>query len=333
MLPKASLMHRLKYLYDILKGFLSEFSGKEFLIFLFCLAISGVFWLMMTLNETYEVEFPVPIRLVGVPKNVVMTSDMTDTVRVTIRDKGFTILAYDSYNKLRPIRLSFSKYANRQAGKGQVPPTDIQKIVKQRLYSSSVITAMKADKLYFTFNFGRNKRMKVSLSGNIVPGKNCYLAHIQITPDMVTVYASKELLSKTDGVSTEQLNISNFEDTVTRIVKIKEIEGAKISPSTVKVTLFPDVLTEGSQKVPIKTINKPSNLTIRTFPQNVTVKYSVGANVYRQVRPTDFEVFVDYKEIASQPSDKCRLYLRSHSRLARNARLENDKVDYLIEQQ
>lgn len=326
-------MHRLRQLYDILKDFLSAFSGKEFLIFLFCLAISGIFWLMMTLNETYEVEFPVPMRLAGVPKNVVMTSDMSDTIRVTIRDKGFTMMAYESYNRLRPIRLNFAKYANRQTGKGQVPATDLQKIIRQRLYGSSVITAMKADKLDFSFNFGRNKRVRVRLSGNIIPGNNYYLAHVQIVPDIATVYASKELLSKIEGVATEQLNISNFEDTVVRTVRIRKIDGAKISPATVRVTLFPDVLTEGTQEVPIKAVNKPANLTIRTFPQTATVKYSVGANVYRQVRPTDFEVYVDYKEIASHPSDKCRLYLRSHSRLARNARLVSDRVDYLIEQQ
>ncbi len=326
-------MHRLRQLYDLLKDFLSAFSGKEFLIFLFCLAISGVFWLMMTLNEAYEVEFPVPMRLAGVPKNVVMTSDMSDTIRVTIRDKGFTMMAYETYNRLRPIRLSFAKYANRQTGKGQVPATDLQKIIRQRLYGSSVITAMKADKLDFSFNFGRNKRVRVRLSGSIVPGNNYYLAHVQIVPDMATVYASKELLSKIEGVATEQLNISNFEDTVVRTVRIRKIDGAKISPATVKVTLFPDVLTEGTQEVPIKAVNKPANLTIRTFPQTATVKYSVGANVYRQVRPADFEVYVDYKEIASHPSDKCRLYLRSHSRLARNAKLVSDRVDYLIEQQ
>ena len=53
-------MHTLRRIYNIIKGFLSDFSGKEFLIFLFFLALSGIFWLMMTLNETYEVEYKLP---------------------------------------------------------------------------------------------------------------------------------------------------------------------------------------------------------------------------------------------------------------------------------
>ena len=35
-------------------------SNKEILLFLFFLALSGAFWLSLTLNETYEQEFSVP---------------------------------------------------------------------------------------------------------------------------------------------------------------------------------------------------------------------------------------------------------------------------------
>lgn len=320
-------------IFKFFKGFLSEFSGKEFLVFLFFLALSGIFWLMMTLNETYEVEFPVCVRLMGVPKNVVMTSEMSDTIRVSVRDKGYVIGAYETYKRLQPIRLNFATYANKQTGHGKVTSADLLKAMRQQLYSSSAITALKAEKLEFYFNYGRNRKIKISLKGTINPGGNYYLAHAQLIPDFATVYANKELLKSITTVETENLNISNFEDTVTCTVNLKSITGAKIVPMKVKVVLYPDVLTEGSLEVPIKAINKPANLTIRTFPQTATVKYNVGSNVYRFVRPSDFEVIVNYNEIAEHPSDKCNLYLRSHSRFARNARLETSQVDYLIEQQ
>lgn len=326
-------MHYLKSIYRFIKNSLSHFSGKEFLIFLFCLAVSAGFWLMMTLNETYEVELPVCLRLVGVPKNVVMTSDLPDTVRVTVRDKGYTILLYETSNKLRPIRLNFSTYANKQTGHGQISTIDLQRFIRQQLYGSSLITSIKIDNSDFYFNFGLNKRVKIRLTGNIEPGDNYYLSHVQITPDMATIYASKNVLAKIEEVMTEALDISNFDDTVQRTIRLRPITGVKIVPSTVRVTLFPDVLTEGSQQVPITTINKPESLTVRTFPQTATVKYNVGAKAYRQVSPSDFDVYVDYNEIAAHPSDKCTLYLRNHSRFARNPHLETNQVDYLIEQQ
>lgn len=326
-------MRTLKRIYHLIKGFLSGFSGKEFLVFLFFLALSGVFWLMMTLNETYEVEFKVPLIVSGVPKNVVMTSDPSDTVRVSLKDKGYVIMVYSTYQKLRPLMVKFSIYADKQSGQGEIPTSDLVRMVRQQIFGSTSITSLKCDKLSFAFNYGQSKRVKIELTGSIVPTDNYYLAHVQITPEYATVYASRQMLDEIQNVLTEALDISNFTDTVTRVVALRSIAGAKVVPSKVKVTLYPDVLTEGSVDVPITTINKPESLVIRTFPQTVKVRYNVGASLYRFVYPSDFVVNVDYREIAAHPSDKCNLYLHSNSRFARNARLENSQVDYLIEQQ
>lgn len=320
-------------IYHFFKNLLSEFSGKEFLVFLFFLALSGIFWLMMTLNETYEVEFSVPLRMLGVPRNVVMTQDISDTVRVTVKDKGYVIMMYETSNRFRPISINFSSYANKQTGHGQVTTSDLQKLMRPQIFGSTIITSLKANQLEFYFNYGRNKKIRIRLDGSIIPGDNYYLSHVQITPDFATVYASKDVLEKISSVPTERLDISNFEDTVTRVVALKPIAGAKIVPTSVKVTLYPDVLTEGSIDVPITSINKPDDLTIRTFPQSVTVHYTVGAKTYRMVQASDFLVTVDYNDIASHPSDKCQLTLRNRSRFARSAKLETDQVDYLIEQQ
>ncbi len=318
--------------YKIVRDFLFGALNKEFLIFLFFLAVSGSFWLLMTLNETYEKELPVIVRIAGVPKNVVMTTDISDTVYVTVKDKGFMLLSYTTSNKLHPVVLNFATYANKQTGHGQVPTADLQKYIRQQLFASSAITSVKADRLDFFFNYGINKEVKVMLAGNIIPGENYYLAHVQFSPEKVTVYASQSKLDSIDAVSTEYLNIVNFNDTVVKTVRLKSMTGVKIVPQTVKITLYPDILTEESLEVPIIAINKPEGLVIRTFPQRVRVKFTVGASMYRSIKPTDFQVVVDYKEIAAHPSDKCTLILLSKPRGVNNAHLEINKVDYLLEQ-
>ena len=61
--------------YIIIRNFLFSWLNKEFLVFLFFLLLSGIFWLLMTLNETYEKEYYVAVRLSNVPKNIVLTSN------------------------------------------------------------------------------------------------------------------------------------------------------------------------------------------------------------------------------------------------------------------
>lgn len=325
-------MHKLGKTYKGMRGFLFGVLNKEFFIFLFFLTLSGIFWLMMTLNETYERELPVEVRITGVPKNVVITSGISDTVYVTVKDKGFVLLAYSTSEKLRPVNLNFSTYANRQNGHGVVPSADVQKLVRQQLSGSSTVTAVKADHFDFYFNYGRNKEVKVALAGNIVPGENYYLAHVKFSPEKVTVYANARTLDSIEAVQTEYLSLVDFREPVTRTLRLRSMRGVKIIPQTVRVTLYPDILTEKSVVVPITTVNKPEGLIIRTFPQRVTVRFSVGVSMYRMVNPSDFKVVVDYKEIAAHPSDKCNIYLRSKPAGVSNARVEIQQVDYLIEQ-
>ena len=154
-------------------------------------------------------------------------------------------------------------------------------MMRQQIYGSSSLTSLKCDKPDFTFNYGQNKKVRVVLAGDIVPAKNYYLAHVQIVPEFVSVYANRHELEAIKTVLTENLNLSNISDTVVRVVNLRAIAGAKTVPAKVKVTLFPDVLTEGSADVPIVAVNKPRNLIIRTFPQTVKVRYTVGSMVYR----------------------------------------------------
>ncbi len=87
-------MRRQNQIFKVVGNFLFSSLNKEFPIFLFFLLLSGAFWLMMALNETYEEELKVPVRLVGMPRNAVMTDEPADTVKVTVRDKGFTLVTY-----------------------------------------------------------------------------------------------------------------------------------------------------------------------------------------------------------------------------------------------
>ena len=71
--------------------------SKEILIFIFFLILSGIFWFILTLNETYEREIKVTMQIKGIPKNVVLTSNEIDTLRVVVRDKGWMLISYTSY--------------------------------------------------------------------------------------------------------------------------------------------------------------------------------------------------------------------------------------------
>ena len=322
-------MRSVRNILKAVRNFLFSGLNKEFLIFLFFLALSGAFWLLMTLNETMEREFKIPMRLTGVPGNAVITGELPDTVRVTVRDKGFTLVTYD----FRPLVFRFSNYADEDEGKGVIPLTDVQKQVLSQMYGSSKLLQVKPGAFDFYFTYGTSKKVPVVFRGKITTSKSYYLAHTEFYPSLVTVYANKQQLDKLQTVEIEPFNYRNLQDTIRQAVKIRKIRGVKIVPSTVRLSVYPDVLTEEAIEVPITAINMPPGMVLRTFPSKVTVRFTIGASLFRTIKPNLFKVVVDYEELAANPSDKCTLQLRSVPRSVSKASLEIDRVDYLLEQQ
>ena len=74
--------------------------NRNSLVFLFFLILSGAFWLSMTLDETTDREYPVAVALTGVPDNAVITTEMTDTIHLVLRDKALHPLFSTSRNML-----------------------------------------------------------------------------------------------------------------------------------------------------------------------------------------------------------------------------------------
>ena len=326
-------MRRQNQIFKVVGNFLFSSLNKEFLIFLFFLLLSGVFWLMMALNETYEEELKVPVRLVGMPRNAVMTDEPADTVKVTVRDKGFTLVTYKYGHWFRPLTFKFATYANEDQGHGAIPAADIIKQVQSQLYGSSKLLSVKPEKLDFYFTYGASKKVPIRFRGKISTSKSYYLAHTEFSPMMVTAYANKKVLDELKYVEIEPFNYRNLQDTIRRNVRLQKIRGVKLVPSTVRLSVYPDVLTEESIEVPVSAVNMPAGMVLRTFPSRVTVRFTIGASQFRMIRPEQFNVVVDYQTLAENPSDKCTLQLRSVPSSVSKAKLELDKVDYLLEQQ
>lgn len=327
----------------MIRSLLLKAVSKEFLIFLFFLAISSIFWLIVTLNETFEQEVTMGVKIVNVPDNYVITSESEDTLRFTVRDKGYILLIYmlDDEEEMRPLSIDFKTYHDGK-GRGFISAADLQKAIVQRLYGSTKLVSFKSDGLEFLYNKGEKKRVPIKLLGSITSESNYYLSSVQFSPDSVTVYASDEILDSITTAYTERQDITEFANGSTLTVNLRKMKGAKFVPSTVQMKLHADILTEEVVTVPIETVNVPKDKVLRVFPQKATVRFAVGTSrlkdmpkdpVTKALLPTGFRVVVNYNEIASKQADKCRAYVTGTPAGIRNAHVESDQVDYVIEQQ
>lgn len=320
-----------KAIYRTIRIFLFSNLNKQFLIFVFFLFLSGIFWLIMTLNETYEKEIKIPTQVVNIPKNAVLISAPIDTIRVTVRDKGWVILSYLYGQKQGMIQINF-KSNDKGHGHGHVSSSDTKRLIEQKLETSTKIISVKPERFEFSYNNGEYKRVPVRWAGRIIPDQLYFISQVNYTPDSIDVYASRQKLDSINVIYTEPLNYANFRDSLIIDCNLSHMTDVKVVPDHVHIAFYTDVLTEETmESVPIQCVNLPAGKILRTFPAKVKVHFVAGATRIRTLRPEDFTVVADYNEISQEHSDKCHIYLRSAPHGVSRATLETKQVDYLIE--
>lgn len=307
--------------------------NKQLLVFTFFLFLSGIFWLITTMNDTYEKEIKIPIQVSNVPKNVVLTSTAVDTLRVTVRDKGWVILSYLYGDRLKMLSVNFKTY-DKGHSRGVVPATDIKRIVEQALELSSKATSIKPERLEFSYNYGEHKRVPVRWTGRIIPDQLYFISQVEYTPDSVDVYATQQKLDSITTIYTEALNYAYFRDTLSIDCQLSHMNDVKVVPKQIHIKFYTDVLTEETMEgVPIQGINVPAGKVLRTFPPKVRIHFVAGADRIRSLHPDDFTVITDYNEIMDKRSEKCKIYLRNVPQGISRATLDTKEVDYLIEEE
>lgn len=313
------------------KDFLLSAKSREFFVFLCFFFIAAGFWLLQTLNNDYETEFSIPVRLRNVPENVVITSDPVSEVRVRVRDKGTVLLNYMLGKNFYPVILDFKNYTN-MGNHVQVQTSQVQKWITGQLNASTALLSMKPDTLEYYYSTGVSKMIPVKLCGNVSAGEQYYLPDTLFTPDSVRVYAPSDALDTMKVAYTLPLNLDNITDTLEREVTLSAPKGAKYIPVSVKLTLPVDMYTEKTVEVPLRGINFPADKVLRAFPSKIKISFQVGMGRFRQITADDFHLVVSYEELVRLGSEKYTVKLRTLPEGVSHVRFNPEQVDFLIEQ-
>lgn len=319
-----------QYRYNNIKDFLFAMVNKEFLVFLFFLAVSTSFWFLSTLNETYETDIDVEMIVTEVPENVIITEELPKTVKITVKDKGFNLLNYLWFNEVKPLHFEFRLYSGK-GGRGQVTVSDIQKMMQHRLSETASIISVKADHLDFFYNHGGKRKLPIAYDGRISTKANFYIARTSLSPDSIVVFAPEEVFDTLRVITTERVDFTDLAESTTKSLRLQNVRGAKLAKNDVKLNVIIDQLTEMTISVPVKTKNVPEGISLKTFPARVELRVAVGVKRSASLKPELFNVVADYNNLPGNPTEKIPLVIQTQPKGIVKATLKVDKVDYLIE--
>ncbi len=310
---------------------LSKIWNKQFLIFLFFLALSSVFWIFQTLNETYEEDFQVPLELRNVPSNVVITTDLPENLHILLRDKGSQLLAYRYTRQFKPVVVDYNTYSN-PSGHVSILGNELQRQIAAQLLPGTQMLGLKPDTLDFYYNFGQFKRVPIRPLGEVRAGRLYSLAKTVYSEDSVTVYASREQLDTITAAYLQPFNLRNLTDTTHVKSNFVKVNGAKFVPAQIGVTFCIDRLVEKTIQVPVQQVNFPASKQLRTFPATVKVTFQVGMGLYRKITSENFVLVVNYEDLLKNKSTYCHLSLKTIPEGVSHVRISPQDVEYVIEE-
>ena len=310
MLDRRKIRYTYLKLSKKIKDFLLSDKSREFLIFLFFFLIAGGFWLLQTLNNDYEAEFSIPVRVKDLPNNVVLTSEPPSELRVRVKDKGTVLLNYMLGKSFFPVNLSFLDYKGKN-NHVKIYASDFEKKILSQLNVSSKILSIKPDTLEYIYSEGKSKLVPVRLQGKVTAGLQYYVSDTICNPDSVLVYAPEGILDTITTAYTQKINLENISDTTRQ-----------------RVSLSPEKTVE----VPLHGINFPADKALRAFPSKVQITFQVGLKRFRSIKADDFVINVSYEELLKLGSDKYTVKLKSFPNGINQIRIVPEQVDFLIEQ-
>ena len=318
MLDRRKIRYTYLKLSKKIKDFLLSDKSREFLIFLFFFLIAGGFWLLQTLNNDYEAEFSIPVRVKDLPNNVVLTSEPPSELRVRVKDKGTVLLNYMLGKSFFPVNLSFLDYKGKN-NHVKIYASDFEKKILSQLNVSSKILSIKPDTLEYIYSEGKSKLVPVRLQGKVTAGLQYYVSDTICNPDSVLVYAPEGILDTITTAYTQKINLENISDTTRQRISLAPLRGVKFVPSSVEATFPVDIYTE-------KTVE------VRAFPSKVQITFQVGLKRFRSIKADDFVINVSYEELLKLGSDKYTVKLKSFPNGINQIRIVPEQVDFLIEQ-
>jgi hypothetical protein len=313
-----------------MKAFLAT---RDALIFLFFLICSSLFWFIITLNKTYEITVSIPIEYSNVPPEIEFTTELPDSFSVKLKDKGTSTIIYQ-YRKFDPVVINFNDYSVYSNSDSWSIPTSthFEKYIKKQIDQSSVILDYYPDEIVIEKKLLDSKKVEVKSLVNINLQKQYFLCDDIITsPDSIILYGYKEILDTLDFVYTQEYTSEKLKDTLNAVLQLNIPKHCKANPSKVNVIAPIEFYTESEIELSIRVKNLPENIIVKTIPEKLNVSFLVGLSKYKDIRPSDFILSIDYESLRRSNSNIQAVTLESFPTYIKQPFLKENKVKWLIE--
>ncbi len=270
---------------------LSATERRRLSVFVTCLAIAIVAWILVALSNSYKYTTREIVNFKNAPQKRAFHSLQSDTVDVTMLGTGWQMLL----SEFKPVKQVVNIDLHTLETKNFIVLSAQLKQVNEVRDATSQIIAINPDTLYFDFTNRATRHLPVKLQMAVSYQQRFALSgQIIIKPAFVTVSGPANRLDKLTGWPTDSLILPNLNQDYSGRLKLKPVNDGSIMiyPKAVEINIPVDEYTEKTLDIPVKLINHNYE-NVKIFPQKVKVTFTVSLNKYPVTDEAQFEASAD----------------------------------------
>lgn len=325
-----------KTIFLYVKRKVKNFSYRKAIVFLVCLGLSSFLWLLSSLEKRYTSRISVPVSYIDIPRDKQLSGTLPQRFDLIVDGYGYTLLSYKLRLAFSPILLNVRELIDNAPERGTqyrytVFTVNHKDEIEKQISSEIRILSIKPDSLVFNFSkiISRKIRVKPNLQLNF---ENQYSLEHEPTakPDSVLISGPKNIIDTLKFISTEFQNYSKLSGSQEKKVGLQPIPGLKESVGEVYLTIPVEQNTEVTFEVPIRIVNKPSEIVMKTFPGSVKVTCRIGLSKFKNLDYSTFRAFINYDRVSVKDA-RLPVSFESPSNVVLSVNYTPREVEYILE--
>lgn len=305
--------------------------SRDVVTFLFFFLLAFFMWYMYSVGTQREISRRIPIKYTGIPTNISLEKELPQTLKFVIKDEGKTIWSYNK-SLFDTLSIDLTKNFDNHNDILEIRYEEQFKNILTLLSPTTKVVELSPSYFNSPYILLHSKVVPVVTSNVIkLAPQHVMYDTIGITPKNITIIGTADAIDTISYLYLDQIE-GSFNKTKTIPINIQKPKNVGLSQNTVNVTIPVEMCTEKEVVVPITIENLPTGISIRTFPSEVKVRFSVGLSHYNIVTEESFRAIFDYNDIAHNPQKSTTtLQLDYTSGYIFNIQINPSEVEFLIE--
>jgi hypothetical protein len=304
-------------------------------IFIICLFISIVMWMMIRLSREYTEMVRVSVIYKGLQSDKIILPASDTVFLVSLQTSGYNILFRNFSRQHFRLEIDLSQYPAKLQGNNyaiSVDLSDLRDQVAVNFKQKEKILSFAPENLNVMLDKAFIKKVPVLLDAEMSFQKQYCLYHkIYFDPDSVMVTGNEDLLKTIESVTTEKRIFNNLSSNTSVSLKLVNNSHLNLRYSSEYVKVFIPVVQFSDDYIEIPvTPDSLSSLThFTTVPEKVKVFYTVCVPDIKKVSASQFHVTIPASELI-QTGNHAKVELRKFPSIVKIQRIEPDYVEFNI---